>query len=77
MNQVLHQQNLNLINVGQKSVELNFDGGQISSDGGLLLLREIENQVGIIDAMAGTINDNRHPSLSLRISKIQSCNQLL
>ena len=62
MNPVSGQQNLNLLNVGQKSVELNFDGGQISSDGGLLLLREVENQVGIIDAITGTINDKRHPS---------------
>jgi len=62
MNPVSGQQKLNLLNVEQKSVELNFDGGQISSDGGLLLLREVENQISLIDAIAGTINDKRHSS---------------
>lgn len=45
----------------KKSIELVFTAEKISSDGGLLLLREVENQVGIIDSMSHCINDTRHP----------------
>jgi len=50
---------LNLFPVENKKVELTFSGDRISSDGGLLLLREVENQIGIIDSISGCITDNR------------------
>ncbi len=46
--------------VSKKPVELTFTGEKLSTDGGLLLLREIENQVGLLDAISDCIVDHRH-----------------
>ena len=51
--------NLDLFPVSGKPVELSFTGDQISSDGGLLLLREVEKQLGLIDRICTCITDNR------------------
>lgn len=48
--------------VSRKPIEVGFTGEQVSVDAGLLLLKEIENKIGIIDAIAGCIQDDRHPS---------------
>jgi len=50
---------LNLFAVEEKKIELTFSGDRISSDGGLLLLREVENQIGIIDKISRGITDGR------------------
>lgn len=52
---------LSLFEMDNKAVDLAFTGGDVSSDGGLLLLREVENQVGIIKAFAEAIEDDRDP----------------
>ena len=57
MNSVSNQQTLNLLDVNQKPVILDFNGGQISSDGGILLLREVESQIGIIQSLSDVITD--------------------
>lgn len=44
-----------------KNVELSYTGKDISSDGGLLLLKEVENQIGIISCISKCINDDRDP----------------
>jgi Transposase DDE domain group 1 len=38
-----------------------FDGGQLSSNGGLLALREVERRLGIADRLAACIDDPRAP----------------
>src|ERR671932_1424105 len=38
-----------------------FDGGQLSSDGGLLALREVERRLGIADRLAACVEDPRAP----------------
>lgn len=45
----------------RRRVEANFDGGDVSSDGGLLLLRKLERRLGLIDAMARALADPRDP----------------
>ena len=45
-----------------KKVVVDFNGGEISSDAGLLFLRETESQIGIIERVATSIHDKRHPS---------------
>jgi hypothetical protein len=45
--------------VSGKRVVADFDGGQISSDAGALLLKETEAQVGIIEAIKNALNDRR------------------
>jgi len=39
-----------------------FDGGALSSDGGGLLLREIERKLGVADGLAGCLADRRDPA---------------
>jgi len=45
-----------------KKVALNFDGGNITSDASVLLLRETESQLGIISILTKCINDTRRSS---------------
>ena len=40
-----------------------FDGGLISSDGGVLLLAGVDKQLGLIDMLAAIIPDHRDPNL--------------
>jgi len=47
--------------VGGKPLIARFDGGQLSSDGGLLALREVERRLGIADRLAACIDDPRAP----------------
>jgi hypothetical protein len=54
-----NQNQLSLIPVKNKKVELSFSGERISSDGGLLLLKEVEKQIGIIDSLCDGIKDTR------------------
>src|SRR5437016_3588973 len=44
-----------------KAVVARFDGGRLSSEGGLLALREIERRLGLADRLAGCLNDPRTP----------------
>jgi hypothetical protein len=39
-----------------------FDGGNITSDGGCVLLREIDERVGVIAAVNRTFVDSRDPA---------------
>lgn len=45
--------------LGRRQVVAQFDGGQITSDAGGLLLREIEQRTGIIQGLAGCFIDQR------------------
>jgi hypothetical protein len=55
------QLKLDLLPVTDKKTELSFTGDQISSDGGLLLLREVENRLHLIDRISSCITDRRDP----------------
>jgi hypothetical protein len=52
-----------LPSICQKKVTAAFDGGRISSDGGVLLLAGADKQIGLIDTLAAIIPDYRDPSL--------------
>lgn len=45
----------------RRRVEVNFDGGDVSSDGGLPLLRKLERRLGLLDAVARVLADPRDP----------------
>lgn len=45
----------------RKQIVADFDGGWITSDGGGLLLREVDRKIGLIEALAGCITDRRDP----------------
>ncbi len=44
-----------------KAVVARFDGGRLSSEGGLLALREIESRLGLADRLAACLRDPRAP----------------
>jgi len=50
----------NLSDFDKKKVDVRFSAQQTSHDGGLLLLREVEQQTGLIGRLAECVNDNRH-----------------
>ncbi len=54
---------LGLSPVSGKKVVAKFDGGLLSSDGGVLLLREAEQRLGVAERLAGCIRDPRNPDL--------------
>ena len=45
--------------VSGKKVQADFDGGEVTSDAGVLLLREAEQHVGIINSFTNSIHDRR------------------
>jgi len=48
--------------VCRKKVTAAFDGGRLTSDGGVLLLAQIERRLGLADRLARCIEDPRDPS---------------
>lgn len=50
-----------LPSVGRKKLSVGFDGGQLSSDAGVLLLRGVERRLGLADRLAGCIREWRKP----------------
>ncbi len=49
--------------LGRREVVAKFDGGQISSDGGAVLLREVERRTGILERFSQCFTDYRDPEL--------------
>lgn len=45
----------------RRVIEANFEGGALSSDGGLMLLREVDRKIGLSDAVAAGLHDPRNP----------------
>ena len=52
-----------LPSICQKKVTAAFDGGLISSDGGVLLLASADKRLGLIDTLAAIVPDHRNPDL--------------
>ena len=52
-----------LPSIGKKKVTAAFDGGQVSSDGGVLLLAGADKRLGVVGRLAGPIPDHRDPAL--------------
>lgn len=47
--------------LGRRVIEANFDGGDISADGGLLLLHQVDERIGLTRAVAAVLDDARDP----------------
>jgi len=47
--------------LGRRMIEANFQGGAISSDGGLVLLRQLDQRLGLSKAVAQVLHDPRDP----------------
>jgi hypothetical protein len=52
-----------LPSICRKKVTASFDGGLISSDGGVLLLAGADKRLGLIDMLAAIIPDHREQAL--------------
>jgi hypothetical protein len=50
--------------LGRRKIVADFAGGEIATDGGLLLLREVDRKIGLIDAFNAAISDPRDPDLT-------------
>ncbi len=48
--------------LGRRKVIGRFDGGRITSDGGGLLLREVDKRLGLLDRLATCFTDYRNPN---------------
>lgn len=49
--------------LGGRVVQASFDGGHLSSDGGALLLRDMDARLGLTRRLAGCFTDHRDPEL--------------
>jgi hypothetical protein len=49
--------------LGQRKVQAQFDGGHLSSDGGVLLLRELDIRLRVLERFASCFTDYRDPEL--------------
>jgi Transposase DDE domain group 1 len=52
---------LHVAPVGTKAVDLDFDGGRLSSDAGLVLLHDPDDQLGLTRDLAAVLRDPRDP----------------
>lgn len=59
---IISQDCLHFSSISSKEVRADFSGGQMTSDAGVLLLRETEKQIGIISSLSRVIRDERHQS---------------
>lgn len=49
--------------VGRRVIEANFEGGALSSDGGLMLLRQVDRRIGLTKAVAAALHDPRNQDM--------------
>lgn len=56
------RQKLVLSRLDRRRVEADFSGGRLTSDAGLLLVREIDRKLGLLDAANQAIPDPRNPA---------------
>lgn len=47
--------------LGRRKVQAEFSGGEVSSDGGALLLRQVDRRIGLLDRVASRLIDPRAP----------------
>jgi len=63
MNTECNPTHLDFSTLGSRQILADFDGGDITSDGGALLLRKTEQLTGVIAQFAACFTDHRNPSL--------------
>jgi hypothetical protein len=56
------QLSLSLASISGKELVVDFSGEQVTSDAGVLLLREVAERTGLADRLVQAIHDTRHPS---------------
>jgi hypothetical protein len=56
---------LTFASLGRKKIQADFAGGHLTSDGGALLLRQIDKRIGLIDALTACLPDSRDPAKTI------------
>ena len=56
---------LSFSSVGRREIVADFLGGRLTSDAGILLLREVDQRIGLIDAINDAIPDPRDPLMTV------------
>ena len=46
---------------GRRKIVADFNGGRLTSDAGILLLREVDRQLGLVDSINECLPDPRDP----------------
>ena len=57
------QKSFHFPSLGRRKIEAKFSGGDVTSDGGVLLLREIDRRLQLTQALSEVIPDPRNPDL--------------
>ena len=60
------QLSLQFASISGKKVTADFTGGDVTSDVGVLAMREVADKIGIIEQLAQAIHDERHQSSVLK-----------
>lgn len=60
-----NSQRLQFTRVLRRQVVADFDGGRLTTDAGVLLLREVDRQIGLIDAINSCLPDPRDPRFTI------------
>ena len=55
--------------LGRRRIEVGFDGGEVTSDAGLLLLRQVERKLGLLKAAAQVLPDPRNADLVIHTTE--------
>src|SRR2546426_7103615 len=68
---------LHLAPVEAKAVDLDFDGGRLSSDAGVVLLKDIDDQLGLTRALAAVLSRSEEHTSELQSPCNLVCRLLL
>jgi len=60
-----NSQSLRFTRVKRQQVVADFNGGRLTTDAGVLLLREVDQQIGLLDAINDCIPDPRDPRFTI------------
>lgn len=58
-------QRIRFSGVGRQQIVADFNGGRLTTDAGVLLLREVDRQIGLIDAINACVPDPRDPRYTI------------
>ena len=56
-----HSNPIGFAGVGRRKIVADFDGGRLTTDAGILLLREVDRRIGLVDAISDCLPDPRDP----------------
>jgi hypothetical protein len=57
-----NEMSLHFASISGKKVEADFDGGRLTSNGGVVDLRAVDKSIGLIERLCDCISDDRHQS---------------